>query len=64
MGDEIYYKMLVGKPKGKRHLRKSRHILDERQYRINNNEVGCKNSGWIRGADEGNLGSRKNEGHY
>jgi len=39
--------------------RTPRHILDERQYRINRSEVGCKNLGWIRGADEENLGSRK-----
>jgi len=54
---------LVGKPKGKRHLRTPRHILDGGQHRINRSEVGCKILGWIRGADEENLGSRKNEGH-
>ena len=63
MRDEICYNILAGKPKGKRHLRTPRHILDGGQYRINRNEVGCKNLGWIRGAGEENLGSRKDDGH-
>jgi hypothetical protein len=63
MRDETCYNILVGKPRGKRYLRTSRHILDGGQYRINRNEVWYKNLGWIRGTDEENLGSRKNEGH-
>jgi len=63
MRDEICCNILVGTPKGKTHLRTPRHILDGGQYRINGNEVGCKNLGWIRGADEENGGSRKNEEH-
>jgi hypothetical protein len=35
----------------------------EDSFKINRNEVGCKNLVSIQGADEENLGSRKKEGH-
>jgi len=48
---------------GRKNKMKETSVLDDGLYRINRSEVGYKNLGWIRGADEENLCSRKNEGY-